>query len=184
MIYKVFILHSNIQSSTSIINSTALDSAAKWSLHAGHLYSSLPACVKPRRQIAMPLQGAALGSSLMSPVSLFSCYLSILMDGLWIEARPPHYDLYAFKILAQLNYVDWLNKWINVTLIPGTWACRLTERTNKRKTWGYGQEDFFLLGIWGEPSPHLLKPLPPQMREAEELWIAAKWCIYFQKIGF
>ena len=87
--------------------------------------------------------------SVMSPVSLFSCYLSILMDGLWIEAQPPHYDLYAFKILAQLNYVDWLNKWINVSLIPGTWACRLTERTNKRKTWGYGQEDFFLLGIWG-----------------------------------
>ena len=103
--------------------------------------------------------------SVMSPVSLSSCYLSILMDGLWIEAWPPHYDLYAFKILAQLNYVDWLNKWINVALIPGTWACRLTERTSKRKIWGYGQEDFFLLGIWGEPSPHLLKLLPPKMRE-------------------
>ena len=64
MTYKVFILHSSIQSSASIINSAALDSVAKWSLDAGHLYSSLPACVKPRRQIAMPLQGAALGSSL------------------------------------------------------------------------------------------------------------------------
>lgn len=43
MTYKVFILYANIQSSTSIINSTALDSVAKWNLHAGHLYSSLPA---------------------------------------------------------------------------------------------------------------------------------------------
>lgn len=137
----MFIFHSDIRSWISVVNLTALESVPIGSLHAGHPFSSIPSSVKHTRQIVMPLPGLQRWAHLCyitcQPVLLLpvhphwwsvnwgkSCILFISRIFNWV---------FSFLILAQLNYVDWLNKWINVTLIPGTWPCRFTKEPVKEK---------------------------------------------------
>lgn len=85
--YEVFIFYSDIQGYISVLNFTSLESVSTGNLQAGHLLC------EAHRQSAIPRLGLQCWAHLcyITASLCWSC-LSILTDGLWIEAEVvPHF---------------------------------------------------------------------------------------------